>query len=92
MPFLPTPTGIRVAASNNEATVKRLVEEVEEESNTKVDVGKAGIKTAESAPVVATNANETNPKGEEEAITKVWGNIVGGLHAGGLAESGKAFC
>ena len=70
LPFLATQTRIRVAVSNNDATVKRTVEEVGEESNVKVDVGKACVGTAESAPVISANADNKNPKGEEEAITR----------------------
>ena len=86
LPHPHTQTGIRVAAGNNAATVKKAVGDFGEESNVGVDVRKTCVETTKTAPVLVANADNKNPKGEEEAIPKVGGDVVGGLHAGGPAE------
>ena len=86
LPHLLVATRTRVLASNNEVTEKRVVEEAKEESYVEADIGKAGFGTAESTPVIASNAYNKIPKGEEEAIAKVGENTVERLHAGGLSK------
>ena len=65
------PAKPRAVADVNKAIGYIAAEEVREDSNIKVGVGKAGLRTTESGPVVAANPDAKITKGEEEAIAKV---------------------